>query len=123
MELCGGPGYLLLTTSRGRAQSPRVVDAAAVVVEVPAGRIDELAGDLLATVASDRLVALGGGRVIDTAKALAAALGDGVRAMAIPTTMSGAEMTSGHRRARGASADARGSRPTVVINDPVLSAS
>jgi alcohol dehydrogenase class IV len=87
------------------------------------GRVDELAGDLLGEVAGDRVVALGGGRVIDVAKAIASARGGGVRAMAIPTTLSGAEMTHGHRRARGAPAGHAGVRPAVVVNDPELSAS
>ena len=43
--------------------------------------------------------------------------------MAIPTTLSGAEMTRVHRQARGAPEGARGVRPAVVVNDPALSAS
>ena len=50
---------------------------------------------------ADRFVALGGGRVIDVAKAVAAARGGGARAMAVPTTLSGAELTSVHRHAEG----------------------
>jgi alcohol dehydrogenase class IV len=42
--------------------------------------------------------------------------------MAIPTTLSGAEMTAGHRIARGAASDLR-VRPAIVVNDPNLSAS
>src|SRR5204862_1578192 len=87
------------------------------------GRVDELAGELLGTVRAERIVALGGGRVVDVAKALAAASGGRSRAMAIPTTLSGAEMTSIHRQARGAPPGARGVRPAVVVNDPALSAS
>ena len=41
------------------------------------------------------LVAFGGGRVIDTAKAIAAVRG--ARVAAIPTTLSGAEMTVIHK--------------------------
>ena len=47
-----------------------------------------------------RLVALGGGRVIDTAKAIASVSGAAVAA--IPTTLSGAEMTGIHRLPAGA---------------------
>jgi alcohol dehydrogenase class IV len=68
------------------------------------------------------LVALGGGRVIDVAKALAAA--DPPRKVAaIPTTLSGAEMTAIHRQALGAPPGSRSVRPAIVINDPALSAS
>lgn len=119
----GGPGYALLTTARARHAAPAVVEAAGSVVEVAPGRVDELAGELLGTVAEDRLVALGGGRVVDVAKALAAASGGAQRAMAIPTTLSGAEMTRGHRKAAGAPKGSGNVRPAVVVNDPLLSAS
>jgi alcohol dehydrogenase class IV len=119
----GGPGYALLTTARARTAAPDVVDAAEEVVEVAPGRVDELAGDLLGALPQDRLVALGGGRVIDVAKALAAASGGAVHAMAIPTTLSGAEMTRVHRQAAGAPDGTQGVRPAVVVNDPSLSAS
>ena len=58
----GGPGYALLTTERARGAAPAVVDAAATVIEVAPGRVDELAGELLGTIAEARLGALGGGR-------------------------------------------------------------
>ncbi|MEA2470392.1 MAG: hypothetical protein QOE38_1391, partial [Thermoleophilaceae bacterium] len=45
------------------------------------------------------VVALGGGRVIDSAKALGAA--DGVDVAAVPTTLSGAELTRFHRLPEG----------------------
>jgi alcohol dehydrogenase class IV len=60
--------------------------------------------------------------VIDVAKALAAA--DAPRTvLAVPTTLSGAEMTRLHRHARGIPVNAPRVRPGVVINDPELSAS
>jgi len=68
-------------------------------------------------VGSERLVALGGGRVIDSAKAVAAVRGGEVAA--IPTTLSGAEMTAIHRLPAGAEGRA-GVRPTIVIADPEL---
>ena len=83
--------------------------------------MDHIAADLRGTVKGDRLVALGGGRVIDVTKALAAA--DGGRAMAIPTTLSGAEMTQGHRHARGVDESTPRVRPAVVVFDPELAAS
>ena len=116
-----GDGYVLLTTPRAAASAPAVVDGAAAVHHVPAGRVDEVAGDLHDAVAGDLLVALGGGRVVDVAKALAAARGAG--AAAIPTTLSAAEMTRGHRHARGVDPATPRVRPRVVLNDPALSAS
>ena len=123
VELLGGPGYALLTTPRARATAPAVVEAAATVVDVAPGQVDELAGGLLGTLTEDRVVALGGGRVVDVAKALAGASGGAARAMAVPTTLSGAEMTRGHRRAAGAPEGSVNVRPAVVVNDPALSAS
>ena len=120
----GGPGYALLTTARTQTAAPAVFEAAAEVHDVPHGRVDEIAGELLGRFdGHDRLVALGGGRVIDVAKALAAASGGAQRAMAVPTTLSGAEMTRGHRQAVGAPQGSGHARPAVVVNDPLLSAS
>jgi len=63
------------------------------------------------------LVALGGGRVIDVAKALGAV--SGAEVVAIPTTLSGAPMTAIHRLPAGAEERARGLvRPSLVIADP-----
>ena len=121
VDLLGGPGYALLTTERWVDASPHVAVAAAQVHMVGSGLIPELAGDLLESVAHDRLVALGGGRVVDVTKAVAAA--GGLPVMAIPTTLSGAEMTRGHRHARGVDEATPRVRPSVVINDPALSAS
>jgi alcohol dehydrogenase class IV len=123
VETLGGEGYALLTTERAAAMAPAVVGGAAAVHMVGAGRVDELAGDLLGAVARERIVALGGGRIVDTAKALAAASGGTQVAMAVPTTLSGAEMTRIHRRARGGDQRAPTVRPRVVVNDPALSAS
>jgi alcohol dehydrogenase class IV len=114
-------GYVLLTTPRARASAPAVVAGAAAVHHVPAGRVDEVAGDLLDDVEGDLLVALGGGRVVDVAKALAAARG--ADAAAIPTTLSAAEMTRGHRHARGVDPATPRVRARIVINDPELCAS
>jgi alcohol dehydrogenase class IV len=116
-----GEGYTLLATPRTQALAPEVVAAAGAVHHVASGRVDEVAGDLLEAVDGDLLVGLGGGRVIDVAKALASARG--VDAAAIPTTLSAAEMTRGGRAARGADPQARRVRPRIVINDPLVSAS
>lgn len=86
------------------------------------GRVDEVAAGLWGVVESELLVALGGGRVIDVAKALAAA-GPPRRVAAIPTTLSGAEMTNVHRHVMGVPMSTPRVRPAIVINDPELSAS
>jgi alcohol dehydrogenase class IV len=116
------PGYVLLTTPRASAAAPRVIERAASVHEVTPGRVDDLAGALRSRIDGSLLVALGGGRVIDVAKALAAA-DPPRRVAAIPTTLSGAEMTAIHRHADGVAPDAPRVRPALVIADPDLSAS
>ena len=106
--------------------APALGEQADAIHEIAPGRVDELASALVGFVgAGTRIVALGGGRVIDTAKALAAARGPGrrPRVAAVPTTLSAAEMTATHRRAQGSDTSLPGVRPMVVINDPALSAS
>ena len=117
-----GDGYVLLTTERARDCAPDVVARAAAVHHVPSGRVDDVAAEVLAAVAAHELyVALGGGRVVDVTKSVAAARG--AQAAAIPTTLSAAEMTGSHRHARGVDPSTRHVRPRIVINDPALSAS
>lgn len=117
-----GDGYTLLTTERAAASAPALVARAGAVTHVPAGLVDVVAAELRDGVAGDRLVALGGGRVVDVAKALAAA--DGPRdVVAIPTSLSAAEMTGMHRHARGVPPETPHVRPRAVVNDPALSAS
>jgi alcohol dehydrogenase class IV len=97
------------------------VDAAAEVHLVGPGLVDELSAELLSKVGGEgMIVALGGGRVVDTAKAIGGATGR--RAGAIPTTLSAAEMTKVHRTPAGV-ADAKRIRPAFVLNDPALCAS
>jgi alcohol dehydrogenase class IV len=120
-ELLAEP-FTLLTTERAAAAAPRLVELAGAVHHVGLGRVDELAAELRPRVAGSLLVALGGGRVIDTAKALAAA-DPPRRVAAIPTTLSGAEMTAVHRHAAGVAPEAPRVRPAIVLNDPELCAS
>jgi alcohol dehydrogenase class IV len=119
--LLGSP-YAVLCTARSSAAAPDVVAGAEAVHDVGPGMVDELAAELRPRVRGELLVALGGGRVIDTAKALAAA-DPPRRVCAIPTTLSGAEMTAIHRHATGIPFEAPRVRPAIVINDPALSAS
>src|SRR3954466_5655655 len=80
VDALGGPGYTLLTTARAKDAAPGVVAGADALHIVAPGHVDQIAADML-SVRADRLVALGGGRVIDVAKALVAA--NGGRAMAV----------------------------------------
>jgi len=107
----------LLSTSRALAQAGGLADAAAAVHEVAPGGVPEVSAALLGQASSPTLVAFGGGRVIDTAKAVASV--EGQRLAAIPTTLSGAEMTGIHRFPAGAEERAKGLvRPELVIADP-----
>src|SRR3954471_9555845 len=110
--------FELLTTERGLGAAPLELAARAEVLhQVGPGEVPQLAASLIAKIRNPTLVALGGGRVIDTAKAIAAVRGG--RGCAIPTTLSGAEMTSGHRLPAGREDQApRHVRPVLVIADP-----
>jgi maleylacetate reductase len=62
-------------------------------------------------------VALGGGRVVEVAKAVASV--SGAEVVAVPTTLSGAPMTAIHRLPAGAEDRVRAMvRPSLVIADP-----
>jgi alcohol dehydrogenase class IV len=109
--------FELLSTPRALADASALKVAAVAVHEVAPGQVPDLAAGLLDSVGPRPLVALGGGRVIDVAKALASVTG--VPVAAVPTTMSGAEMTAIHRLPEGAEGRVRTMvRPTLVIASP-----
>ncbi|HEY5976487.1 MAG TPA: iron-containing alcohol dehydrogenase [Solirubrobacterales bacterium] len=109
--------FELLSSERALAGAPELRSAAGTVHLVGDGPVPATAAALLDSVAGETLVAFGGGRVIDTAKAVAAVRGAEVAA--IPTTLSGAEMTGIHRLPEGAGDRASGLvRPSLVIADP-----
>jgi alcohol dehydrogenase class IV len=121
LEQHGFERFVLVTTERAAESSPGLTGRAVKELHVPAGKVDEVSAALLGQARDGvPLVGLGGGRVVDTAKALAGATG--VRCAAIPTTLSGAEMTPFHRLPAGAER-ARMVRPALVIADPELMAS
>jgi alcohol dehydrogenase class IV len=108
----------LLSTPRSRGSIPPALhDSWRSVHDVPAGPVADVAAALVDRVGDGPIVAWGGGRVIDTAKALAAARGG--RVCAVPTTLSGAEMTGGHRLVPGFEDRGR-HRPVLVLADPGL---
>ena len=117
-----GDRYVLLTTPRAAAAAPAVVGAPRPCTTCPPGAWTRSPASCSTRSPGELLVALGGGRVIDVAKALAGAP-DGAGAAAIPTTLSAAEMTRGHRQARGRRPATPRVRPPIVLNDPALSAS
>jgi len=113
--------FELLSTERHLAAAPELASAATAVRALPAAdpasAVPEASAALLDSARSPNLVALGGGRTIDTAKAIAAI--GGARVAAIPTTMSGAEMTGIHRLPAGAEMRAKTLvRPELVIAEP-----
>ncbi len=113
----GFASYELLTTERAGAEAGDLIAAADSVHRVSLGEVPVLAASLLNSAGGPRLVALGGGRVIDAAKAVASVSGAAVAA--IPTTLSGAEMTGIHRLPDGAENRVSSLvRPDLVIADP-----
>jgi len=115
----GVSGFDLLSTERALAAAGELADAAGAVHEVAPGGVPDAAAAILDQASAPALAALGGGRVIDTAKAVAAVTGAEVAA--IPTTLSGAEMTGIHRLPAGAEQRAKGLvRPSLVLADPEL---
>ena len=105
----------LLTTPRALEEAPPALQSSGSVHAVPAGPVPEAAAAIIDDVRGTAIVALGGGRVIDAAKAIAAVRRG--RVCAIPTTLSGAPMTSIHRLPEGHGAEGL-VRPALVLADP-----
>ena len=113
----GWEQFEVVSTERALADAADLVGAAVRVHLVPGGRVDELAAGLVDQAGAERLVALGGGRVIDVAKAIASVTGAEVAAM--PTTLSGAPMTGFHRLPAGRESEVTGFvRPSLVVAYP-----
>lgn len=120
-------GFELLSTERALEKvADDLAEAAHAVHQVAPGQVPAAAAALLDALSPPYLlsegvrvrplVALGGGRVIDVAKAIAAI--SGAEVAAIPTTLSGAPMTAIHRLPAGAEDRAREMvRPRLVIAD------
>ncbi len=108
----GWSEFELLSTPRALADAAGLGEAAGRTHLVAPGGVPEAAAAIVDDIGSDRIVAFGGGRVIDSAKAVAAVRGGEVAA--IPTTLSGAPLTAIHRLPEGRNA-AAGVRPTLVI--------
>jgi alcohol dehydrogenase class IV len=119
LEILRGQGwerFELLSTARALAEAPvGLAEAAVASHEVAPGRVADVSAEILDSVTTPTLVALGGGRVIDVAKAIAAVRGG--RVAAIPTTLSGAPVTRFHRLPNGHEAPHR-VRPALVVADP-----
>lgn len=109
---------MLLTTER--ASRPELAERAAAVAHVPPGPVADAAAAVRGEVGGRRMVALGGGRVVDAAKAIAGA--DGLSVAAIPTTLAGSSFTPFHRMPAGFDGWAF-VRPSLVVADPELMAS
>jgi alcohol dehydrogenase class IV len=114
--------YTLLCTARSVKAHLGIAARSQRVLMVPDGLVAECAAALRGQVIGPIVVALGGGRVIDTAKAIAAVTPDAV-VHAIPTTLSGAEMTSLHRHAAGVPEQTPRVRARTVVYAPWIAAS
>jgi alcohol dehydrogenase class IV len=108
----GWEEFELLSTPRALSGAAGLGEAASRTHLVTEGGVPEASAAIVDDVGSDRLVAFGGGRVIDSAKAIAAVRSGEVAA--IPTTLSGAPLTAIHRLPAGRDA-AAGVRPSLVI--------
>ncbi len=105
---------MLVSTERSRGIAPAVVEGAAEVLDVAAGPVPDLAAGLLEPAGERPVVGLGGGRVVDVAKAVSAV--HGTEAAAIPTTLAGSTFTPFHRLPEGVQAQPH--RPSLAVCEP-----
>ena len=116
----GFEGYALLTTERASATAPAVTEGASSVQNVPSGPVPDIAAAVRGGIEGRPMVALGGGRVVDAAKAIASA--DDLRCAAVPTTLAGSSFTPFHRLPKPL--EGYGFvRPALIVADPALMAS
>jgi maleylacetate reductase len=121
VELVESRGFSSPAVLTGRRDPlPLLAARAERWLHVPPGPVPEAAAEVRGGIGGRPIVALGGGRVIDSSKAIAGA--DGLRCAAIPTTLSGAEMTPFHRMPAGVD-KWRLVRPELVVAIPTLMAS
>jgi maleylacetate reductase len=119
LEAHGFTPYELLVSRRALAGAPHELTAAAAAIHVLGPEaVPEASAQALGGIAGrPDLLAYGGGRTIDAAKAIAAVTGS--RVAAIPTTLAGSATTGIHRLPAGRESEARGLvRPLLVIADP-----
>lgn len=110
----GWDHFEVLSTERALADAGELRELAEAIHLVPELPVDRAAAELVDGAGSGRLVALGGGRVIDSAKAVASVARAEVAA--IPTTLSGAPITGFHRLPAGRESEVSGFvRPSLVI--------
>ncbi|MFY9487441.1 MAG: iron-containing alcohol dehydrogenase [Solirubrobacterales bacterium] len=121
LRAAGMEEFVAVATDRSASQAPDVIGMAVETVFAGEGRVDAIAADLLEQVGDRPVVAVGGGRVVDAAKALGGATGKPVGV--VPTTLSGAPMTPFHRLPAGFDGPLKHVRPMVVIAVPDLMAS
>jgi alcohol dehydrogenase class IV len=108
--------FALLVGSASRPEVTALAERAHAVVRLPSGTVADLANANRTVLAGmSTLVAIGGGRIIDVAKSLASAGNASV--IAVPTTLSGAEVTRFHASIAGAQVPIR---PSGVYWDPAL---
>jgi maleylacetate reductase len=120
LEANGFAGYALLTTPRHDEQVQDLAASAEALLHVPAAQVPDASAAIRGGVGGRPIVAFGGGRVRDSAKAIAGA--DDLRVAAIPTTLSGAPMTPIHRMPAGVERFNL-VRPALVVAEPGLMAS
>ena len=112
----GFEGYALLTTPRAARAAPALVEGAEVVLDVPAGGVPEAAAAVRDGVGGPA------GRGTRRRPGRRCRQGDrrartGCAVAAVPTTLSGAELTPFHRMPAGVS-EFRLVRPALVVADP-----